>query len=369
MGRKGWVDRAVATGDWAQAESKARSHLRKSNIETLYLNRYPGRPDKGEKALDGKREKAEKRAITLAKAYKKYQKRGGNRSLPDRILAKFGQTRIDSLDRATLREATRKLYPKLSEAERAELVYDPIDEIVGLDRGAPKSERPATPGRYDPYLYWLSRKAEIEAETERFEAQMAAMEPILRARGALRAACDESFLDHCYRRGWVLTNNKGKVRDQYGMNLPHGDNPPTEPIKLERGEWPAFAPRPKRAGGVWRQLDHYTLFRHPLKLNVKTVADVDSDASHRWRGREDGGLIKRGFEVTGIEGAGKGADDKTRIIPGEPPSGKERSKQYARDGSYLGWLSKAGRPRKPDKLSDAEKQRRYRERRKWKKRK
>ena len=138
MGRKGWVDRAVATGDWAQAESKARSHLRKSNIETLYLNRYPGRPDKGEKALDGKREKAEKRAITLAKAYKKYQKRGGNRSLPDRILAKFGQTRIDSLDRATLREATRKLYPKLSEAERAELVYDPIDEIVGLDRSAPK---------------------------------------------------------------------------------------------------------------------------------------------------------------------------------------------------------------------------------------
>src|SRR6516162_9581236 len=104
MGRKGWVDRAVATGDWSQAEGKARSHLRKSNIETLYLIRYPGRPDKGEKALDGKAERIEKRAITLARAYRKYQKRGGNRSLPDRILKEFGETRIDYLDRATLRE-------------------------------------------------------------------------------------------------------------------------------------------------------------------------------------------------------------------------------------------------------------------------
>jgi len=123
-----------------------------------------GRPDKGERALDGKREKLEKRAITLAKAYKKYRKRGGNRSLPDRILKELGKTRIEDLDRATIRGAACKL--SSSEIERAELV-DAIDEIAGLDRGAPRSDRPAMPGRFDPYLYWTSRKAEFEAETKR----------------------------------------------------------------------------------------------------------------------------------------------------------------------------------------------------------
>src|SRR5262245_54926309 len=144
MGRKSWVDRAVATGDWSEGEKKARKHLRESNIKTLLAR---GGRVENEEAVDNyfrdafsarphdecpPPKVAEVVVITLARAYETYQARGGNRALPEHVLKELGETPVEHLDRAIVEEAARKLYPGLSDAERAELVYDPIDEIIGL---------------------------------------------------------------------------------------------------------------------------------------------------------------------------------------------------------------------------------------------
>src|SRR5262249_48637182 len=158
---------------------------------------------------------------------------------------------------------------------------------------------------YDPYASWLSRKAEIEAETERLGAIYQTL-----------AAANERFVDWHRRRGLILTDDQGNVWGSRGPDWPHWDNPPSEPRKLERGEKPAGAPAIKKSGGGrWGQIDHHTLYSHPLKQN--RFGEYSAD--------------------------GKGDAPGTRIKPGLPPSGNEKSKYYDQDGNYLGYLSKAGR--------------------------
>src|SRR5262245_28686739 len=120
MGRKSWVDRAVATGDWSQGEKKARKHLRKSNRQILERQRYYDRErekgidellaraagEKAERAVE-ERLASETIVITLARAYETYQARGGNRALPERVLKELGETPVGDIDRATVEEVAR----------------------------------------------------------------------------------------------------------------------------------------------------------------------------------------------------------------------------------------------------------------------
>ena len=70
---------------------------------------------------------------------------------------------IDQLDRSTIVDAGRRLYPKCLQSERAELVHDPLEEIVGFGRTI---VRQAPTLRWDEYRYWTERKAEIDAKLE-----------------------------------------------------------------------------------------------------------------------------------------------------------------------------------------------------------
>ena len=92
------------------------------------------------------------------------------------MLAELGEVPIEEFDRATIIAVARRLYPRSSQVERAELLIDPMEEILGLarSRAAPK---PATKQRrFGPLPeYWIYRKAELEAAHEKFEAEFRAM--------------------------------------------------------------------------------------------------------------------------------------------------------------------------------------------------
>jgi hypothetical protein len=60
-----------------------------------------------------------------------YRARGGNRVLEDKVFDHFASTDVEQITRETVINAARKLYPKHSQALRAELVTDPMDEILG----------------------------------------------------------------------------------------------------------------------------------------------------------------------------------------------------------------------------------------------
>jgi hypothetical protein len=112
------------------------------------------------------------------------------------------------------------LYPRSSQGERAELLIDPMEEILGLarSRAAPK---PATKQRrFGPLPeYWIHRKAELEAAHEKFEAEFRAM--------ATAAAAQEPDPGEWYS----FWNYESRERDDWASVKPVG--PPPDPA-LER---------------------------------------------------------------------------------------------------------------------------------------
>jgi hypothetical protein len=132
MGKtKGWVERAHKTGNWASHETKARQELTKSGawIRALRKTRQPGRYESEREDLrsrttleaapaeddlrpeeyvesgleehdedelpDGEgsvvAEPDDASVVTLSLAYDAYQAHGGNRRIPDRVLAELGE--------------------------------------------------------------------------------------------------------------------------------------------------------------------------------------------------------------------------------------------------------------------------------------
>jgi hypothetical protein len=329
MARRSWIDKAAETGDWSAAKKKAKGQIRKSNIRILFSPR-PGRPlDDDEERREivertrpakfeetvaepepeeqpdeyeivgelPEEEETEPGIPTVAEAYEAYRARGGNRLLPERILEELGETLIDEIDRKVIVDVGRKLYPGLAQSERAELIHDPIEEVVGY---MPKASPPTRakrnkkkPGRYDPYAYWLGAKAESEARTERIWAE-----------------------------AWAL--NSSHVG-------------PLSPSDTD----------------AWR-------FKFDEHGNVRGRGPRDEAPNRYLPGsrRQWWDYQHRGF-------LSKHHGTKARLGP-PPKSGKGKA-VFDKAGTYIGHEpGKVGRPRSPNKLSNAEKQKRYREKMKSK---
>jgi hypothetical protein len=146
---------------------------------------------------------------------------------------------------------------------------------------------------YDPYIYWLSRKAEIKAETERLISQCPKLGPFLRG-------------DDPHDLGrWATIDDVDPMTDW--LRHPEGP-PPNEP-----DNW--YLPGSPTASSDYRD---------------------------------------RGF-FSKLHG--------TEARPGPKPKGEKARAIYDKDGAYLGYEpGTVGRPRKPNKFSNAEKQKAYRER-------
>jgi hypothetical protein len=138
MPKKSWVDKAVESGDWAEAENKAKKALRKSGAKILAqratrdapetIRRFgglePDAPEPADTSDDPVQEYVEdvpdedvdilpsddqeaaltpadrRPVVALAKVYADYRERGGNRVLEQRVLAYLGSTNIEDIDRA-----------------------------------------------------------------------------------------------------------------------------------------------------------------------------------------------------------------------------------------------------------------------------
>jgi hypothetical protein len=330
MGRKSEIDRAIEAGSWSELEKGARKALRKSRIRILFSPRL-GRPrddDEERRELEERtrpskfeetvaepepeeqpdeyeivgelpeEEETEPGIPTLAEAYEAYRARGGNRLLLERVLEELGETPIDEIDRKVIVEVSRKLYPGLAQSERAELVHDPIEEIVGyVPKASPSSARAKRkdkekPGRYDPYAYWLGAKAESKARTERIWAE-----------------------------AWALNSSH-------------------------------VGPLSPSDADAWR-------FKFDEHGNVRGRGPRDEAPNRYLPGsrRQWWSYQHRGF-FSKHHG--------TDILSGPPPS-KRAKRRYDKAGTYIGYEpGNVGRPRSPNKLSNAEKQRRYRQRKKSK---
>jgi hypothetical protein len=207
--RKDWVERGAKTGNWTAQEKRARRKLRKANAEIL-ARRSPGRPredaeerreiaertkpgsyeenleadawleEEGDfeaaQELPEQDEREEKpEVVTLELAHIRYRERGGNREIPQRVLGALGSTLVEEIDRSVIIPTARKLYPRWSQSDRAELVIDPLEEILGNCR-KPKPPKPQKETRaYDPYAYWLKARDRQSRDMVEFEAWLEEM--------------------------------------------------------------------------------------------------------------------------------------------------------------------------------------------------
>src|SRR5262249_53300632 len=94
-------------------------------------------------------------ATTLAEAVARYRERGGNRALDSKVLEHLGGIDVAEIDRDFLLEWGRKLYPKLTIAERMEHFVEPLAEILDLPPAEPKTA-----------AWWAERKLERDAAYE-----------------------------------------------------------------------------------------------------------------------------------------------------------------------------------------------------------
>jgi hypothetical protein len=313
MPRKSWIDRVVETGDWSEGEKKAARALRKS-AALISQNTGDAEPvDTGEATA------------TLAEAYEHYRERGGNRALSSELLAHLGPTPIDQIDREVLIAAARELYPRSTQDERARLVYDPVDEIIGIGFSTSPASPPPVSGLVrrnpGPHKSWAEQRAEYERERAEFYAQTARVGALMRA----LAAGDWKRVRELQREmGFFISEGEEERRRELDRaarydprnwaavsNFKPPSDPPDPPPDTSRA--------PAASSEQWWRFKHHALLT----------------ALHR----PSGDHLRFG-------------PPKRRIDPVNP---------------YYGYEATIGRPRKANKLSDAEKQKRYRERQKARK--
>jgi hypothetical protein len=263
--RKAWVERAAKTGNWTAQEKRARRKLRRANAEML-ARRSPGRPredaeerreiadrtqpskfeenleadarseeeDEFEEAQELPEEEsaAEEKTevVTLELAYIRYRDRGGNREIFDRVLAELGDTPIEEIDRSVIIATARKLYPKWSQGDRAELVIDPLEEVLGFARTKRTEPPPQKEIRaYDAYAYWLKvwdRQLRDIVEFEAWKQEMI-------------AKATEKPPDPLY---WFRMNRWDPIR---WTSITSHEAPADPPEKVDNG-W-----RPATNEGIW----------------------------------------------------------------------------------------------------------------------
>jgi hypothetical protein len=361
MAKKSWVDKAAKSGNWKDAENKARAALKRSGQairaqgaaidrpETI--RRFEGlEPDAPEPAdpsddpvqefvenvpdedvdvlPDDEQEKAltttnTRPVVTLAQAYAEYREKGGNRALDQRALYYLGTTNIERIDRSFVVEAARRLYPTRSRSEHATLLYEPLDEILG-------GLAPPKPGSDG---WWAERKRKRDAEYEAqlqiyYERQDRLWEMMLASLAGDEKRMAELEELGCQRPRIIpeedfwrdIDARDSERRNDWASATPYSPGPPSDP------------PPPRYTGslyvtgtpGQWSRYKNRSVLSK-LKLNDGTELSFGYAPSHRHA------CV---FEQT----------------------------------VYIGYLpGKTGRPRKPDKLSRAEIQKAYRDRHKGRK--
>jgi hypothetical protein len=271
-------------------------------------------------------------ATTLAEAIARYRERGGNRSVDPRALEHFGAVDVTTIDRDVLLEWGRKLFPKLTIAERMEHFVEPLAEILNLP--------PAEPGSAAWYAETrVQREAAHERKLDQFlescpyDARMRAVEETI-------WAATEAYLD---RRLQNIDMSVYTSRDEVN-HLMDG-----------LGDWATVLPL--KTPGPPPDKSPYT--------DNSYVAGT-SQQCWRWHHRgqlsllrmDDGTEIHFGYAETPRQDPVYGSIryDYIGYLHGKP--GRPRKAKPLKPAA------KIGRPRKLDKESNAEKMKRYRARKK-----
>jgi hypothetical protein len=349
MAKKSWIDKAAESGDWSGATKQAGKMLAKAATE-IRNSRQPrdrekvtcfgegeerevapdlNPDDRVEELVEDENDDelptdAEERAlgqpetaptVTLSAAYDDYLARGGNRRLPKRVLALLGTTNVNQIDRSTIIAAGRELYPSLSQAQRGELVHHPIEEVLG---GVRSAERVAA-----------KRHRELDAkyQGERDRARLARYH-------AEKAKYQEAWFAHLrgddklYRELGLPVGNR--ISDhEFWANVAMRDP------AWWRANWagvsnfkpPGPPPDPVESKSAWRPSTHYERWTYKHRNLLSALK------------RPDGTELKFGY----------------------PPT--KNSMPRVEDGTYYSYEpGKPGRPPRTDKLSNAAKQKAYRDR-------
>jgi len=268
---------------------------------------------------------------TLAEAVARYRERGGNRSVDPRALEHFGSVDVTTINRDVALEWVRKLYPKLTIAERMEHFVEPLTEILDLPPAGPKTatwyaerklERDAA---YEPELLrvyeWLKppsyplAEALIWANTERWLARRPPID--------LKEYPSRDQVDH------LMDGLGGDWATVLPLKAP---DPPPDPGPREDNHYVLGA-----ASECWH-------WAHRGQVSLLRM--------------DDGTVIHFGYaeKPCQVPVYGSVRYDYIGYLHGKP--GRPRKAKPPKPAA------KIGRPRKPEKESAADKQRRYRERRK-----
>jgi hypothetical protein len=347
MAKNSWVDKAAESGDCSAAEKQARRLLNKSGAQIRNSRQTRDREkiicfgegeepeaglgldtdDRVEELIEDQNDDAlppdeEERALspvettpatTLSVAYEEYLRRGGNRRIPNRVMVHLGLVSIDRIDRSTIIDAGRKLYPGLPQVDRAELVHDPIEEVLGGARGAAVTavnKHRALDAKYEGERD-RERLARYHAEQQKYRAAWAAW-----------ALDDDSRL---MRELGLPLGNRVEINwtDKDAFDY-LSDNNDTRWAKISKPSGPPADPVEQKS--KWRPPTHYERWAYKHRGLLTALR------------RPDGALLQFG-----------------------PPP--HPSQAVVEDGCYYGWERRSpGRPPNPNKLSNAEKQKAYRQR-------
>ena len=268
-------------------------------------------------------------ATTLAEAVARYRERGGNRSVDPRALEHFGAVDVTTINRDVALEWSRKLYPKLTIAERMEHFVEPLAEILDLPPAEPKTA-----------AWWAERKLERDAAYEP-ELVRVYEPPSYPLAEALIQANTERYL----AARLVGAAPRDVSADNFAaLYRGPGDWASVTPLKdLIPGRPPDPGPREENyyVGGTASECWHWV---HRGQVSLLRM--------------DDGTQIHFGYAESPRQPFVYGSVryDYLGYLHGKP--GRPRKPKPPQPAA------KIGRPRKPEKESAAEKQRRYRERRK-----
>src|SRR5262245_28210090 len=271
MPKKSWIDKAAESCDWSDAEKQARRLLGKSGAQIRESRQTQDREkiiafgegeepnamlgldaldrveelveDENDDALPSDEEEGALTAtdtqpvVTLSMAYDAYLARGGNRRLPGPALAHLGSRDVTQIDRATVIAAALKLYPKHSPQERAELLYDPLSEVLGgnLKALAPAPVSNLVRRNPGPHKSWAEQRAEYERERAEYYDRLEKIWDMMEA----LAVGDYAL---ARKLGW-----KGERISE----------------EEQRRRWAEYDNRMGRHGGTWARVSNFQLPSSP----------------------------------------------------------------------------------------------------------
>jgi len=330
--KKTWLDQAAESGDWKSAEEVGRRKLQKSfgrigkgsktfddevqeHVDDSYTEDADQLPSDEEEGLLAQRNT--RPVVRFERAYQDYRERGGNRALDDRVLEYFAPMDVEEIDRPTIIAGARKLYPKLNQADRASLVHDPLAEILGGIRVSNSKRRTVKRRRIPLGGRLIDHHGVQRSEKEQFELKRFFAEK-------------HWYVEQLVAYG-LTVERANRVDGYFG-----------EPdwVQIERHDDLARPP-----SDTWAQVRKSRKPGPPPDLPPEVLKRILVRPADRWRYKH------RGF-LSALD-----RPDGRRLSFGHPPRAGQ-----SRANPYYGYLPQLGRPPKPDKLTNAEKQRTYRAR-------